>query len=87
MNDHTSALSSPARAKSRGRRLMGVTAAFLVTCSLVGCDSLLDVDLPGDIPADQISNPRSCSGAGKQRSECLRVLLHQLFRRLGGVHG
>ena len=57
MNDHTSALSSPARAKSRGRRLMGVTAAFLVTCSLVGCDSLLDVDLPGDIPADQISNP------------------------------
>jgi hypothetical protein len=38
--------------------------AFLLTCSLVGCEGLLDVTLPGDIPADLIADPQLAQTLG-----------------------
>ena len=44
---------------SRSRRLVGAVLVFSVI--VMGCDSLLEVDLPGRIPVEDLDDPRSAS--------------------------
>ena len=58
MNNITRDVSRSAQAKGRQRRRRGsVTTALLLLLSVAGCDTLLDVELPGDIPSSSIGDP------------------------------